>query len=364
MLMGMWQEMPILNTLMTAEGGNVVSGTKLTLRGLLFTDDKGAFEGELAEQVPSIQNGGISADGKNVTFKLRKGVTWHDGKPVTSADVRYTWEAVMKPDNKVGTRYGYENITAVDTPDEQTAIVRLRSVRLLGDPFDIIMPKHVIGAEPTSTGSKFHQQPGRIRAVQDYREHQGRPHHLRGVRMATGKAARRSTSRSSRFGSADAMVQALKAKEVDLTWSTPLPNILVPALEGQGITTSCSQHRRRALRLQRRPHPGAARRHRSSGRPSRSPSIARPSSTSPVRPDHHCSVATGQHAPGRISSSSPSSTTPTRRKAPSTSSAGSPTDGIRVRTARSSFVNTTTSARSSRERAASDQQESRTSARI
>ena len=43
--MGKWQEIPIMNTLMTSEGGNVVSGTKLALRGLLFTDEKGAFEG-------------------------------------------------------------------------------------------------------------------------------------------------------------------------------------------------------------------------------------------------------------------------------------------------------------------------------
>ena len=53
-------------------------------------------------------------------------MTWHDGKPVTSADVRYTWKAVMKPENKVGTRYGYDKIAAVDMPDEQTAIVRFK----------------------------------------------------------------------------------------------------------------------------------------------------------------------------------------------------------------------------------------------
>ena len=96
MVMGMWQEMPILNTLMTAEGGNVVSGTKLTLRGLLFTDDKGAFEGEAAEQVPTVQNGGISADGKTITYKLRKGLTWHDGAKVTAESFRKT-----KPESPV-----------------------------------------------------------------------------------------------------------------------------------------------------------------------------------------------------------------------------------------------------------------------
>src|SRR5207237_8623579 len=82
---GEWQQVAIMNTLMTSEGGNVTSGAKLVLRGLLFTDDKGSPTGELATDVPTTQNGGISADGKTITYKLRQNVTWHDGQPVTSA---------------------------------------------------------------------------------------------------------------------------------------------------------------------------------------------------------------------------------------------------------------------------------------
>ena len=61
-------------------------GTKLALRGLLFTDENGGFEGELATDVPSLQNNGISADGKTITYHLRP-MTWHDGQQVTAADV-------------------------------------------------------------------------------------------------------------------------------------------------------------------------------------------------------------------------------------------------------------------------------------
>src|SRR6266568_2314215 len=98
---GEWQPVSIMNTLMTSEGGNVISGTKLALRGLLYTDDKGVFEGELAADVPSTQNGGISADGTTITYKLRPNITWHDGQPATSADVVYTWKAIMQPDHNV-----------------------------------------------------------------------------------------------------------------------------------------------------------------------------------------------------------------------------------------------------------------------
>src|SRR5579859_4220737 len=66
---GEWQQVSIMNTLMTSEGGNVISGTKLALRGLLFIDGQGAPTGELATDVPSTQNGGISADGKTISYR-------------------------------------------------------------------------------------------------------------------------------------------------------------------------------------------------------------------------------------------------------------------------------------------------------
>src|SRR5262245_3747677 len=68
--MGMWQPVRTLNTLMTAETGNVVSASRLVLRGLLFVDENGNTIGDLASEVPTLENGGISSDGKMLTFKL------------------------------------------------------------------------------------------------------------------------------------------------------------------------------------------------------------------------------------------------------------------------------------------------------
>ncbi|WEX10450.1 ABC transporter substrate-binding protein [Chelativorans sp. AA-79] len=82
-----------------------------------------SFEGEdgLAPRLATSWEG--SEDGLSATFKLRQGVTWHDGQPFTSADVAFSALQVWKPLQNLG-RLVFANLEAVDTPDEHTAIFR------------------------------------------------------------------------------------------------------------------------------------------------------------------------------------------------------------------------------------------------
>lgn len=87
-------------------------------------------------------------DGKTITFKLRQGVTWHDGKPFTSADVQFTAMELWKKHLNYGTTLQLY-LEAVDTPDAHTAVFRyarpmpldllLRALPDLG----YIAPRHV-----------------------------------------------------------------------------------------------------------------------------------------------------------------------------------------------------------------------------
>ncbi len=65
---------------------------------------------ELLERIPSPANGGVSADGRTITYHLRRGVVWSDGKPVTAADVLFTLRAILDPANPVASREGYDLI--------------------------------------------------------------------------------------------------------------------------------------------------------------------------------------------------------------------------------------------------------------
>ncbi len=93
---------------------------------LIVADDTGHLQGDLATEVPTLQNGGISKDGTAYTYHLRHNVRWHDGVPLTSADVKFSWQAVINPNNNTLHREGYTEIASIDTPDAYTVVVHLR----------------------------------------------------------------------------------------------------------------------------------------------------------------------------------------------------------------------------------------------
>mgnify|MGYP003335289107 CR=1 FL=1 len=91
---GLGYDIDTLNVYSTGFLGDVQAAV---VEGLVAPDAKANYVPVLATQVPSVRNGGIkvAADGKTmtVTYRLRPGVKWSDGQPLTSADVKFTWEA-------------------------------------------------------------------------------------------------------------------------------------------------------------------------------------------------------------------------------------------------------------------------------
>ena len=86
--------------------------------GLFDYDNDGKMIPVLAESVD------MSEDGKTVTFNLRKGVTWHDGEPFTSADVQFTIMDVLKKVHPRGPN-SFKEVSSIDTPDAHTVVLNL-----------------------------------------------------------------------------------------------------------------------------------------------------------------------------------------------------------------------------------------------
>jgi peptide/nickel transport system substrate-binding protein len=135
---------------------------------LVIADDRGRLIGDLATEVPSLENGGISGDGLTYTYHLRRGVFWHDGVPFTSKDVVASWHAVVNPHNDTLFREGYDRVASIGTPDDHTIVVHLRQryppfvtqffapLQEGGKP---ILPAHVIDRDRDFNRSSLDQNP-------------------------------------------------------------------------------------------------------------------------------------------------------------------------------------------------------------
>jgi peptide/nickel transport system substrate-binding protein len=100
--------------------------TSLVYSYLVIADDRGRLIGDLATDVPTRADGGISPDGLTYTYHLRRGVRWHDGAAFTAPDVVASWKAVMDPSHLTIYRQGYDQVSSIQAPDPYTVVIHLR----------------------------------------------------------------------------------------------------------------------------------------------------------------------------------------------------------------------------------------------
>lgn len=135
------------------------------LEGLLAPDENASYVPVLAKEVPTLENGGITLneDGSKmtITYHLRDDVKWHDGEPFTSADVKFTWEAVKNPDFIAESKSGTEDIESIETPDDYTVICHYNGLApdFASTLFTFgILPKHHLEGVDLNT-SDFNETP-------------------------------------------------------------------------------------------------------------------------------------------------------------------------------------------------------------
>lgn len=134
--------------------------------GLVMLDDHGDVVPDLATVVPSLRNGGISRDGKTITYHLHRGVRWQDGARLTSADVAFTYRTYINP--KVNSFYTavYQRITSISTPDPYTVVLHLKApfapaiVKLFERATGgFVIPKHILETSADVNTDPFGKHP-------------------------------------------------------------------------------------------------------------------------------------------------------------------------------------------------------------
>jgi peptide/nickel transport system substrate-binding protein len=142
--------------------------SELTGAFLARYDKNGNPIPDLAVVIPTQANGGISKDGKAITWHLRRGVKWSDGAPFTGDDVVFSVNAIMNPKNneEQGTA-GWDMIVKMDQPDPYTVVFHLKQPYGSYLPLFFgtaanepnILPKHILGALPDINTAPFNALP-------------------------------------------------------------------------------------------------------------------------------------------------------------------------------------------------------------
>lgn len=140
--------------------------SQLTMAWLVRVDRANRLIPELAVRVPTLANGGISADGRTITFHLRHGVVWSDGAPFDANDVAFTTKTVLDPRTNEGSRYGFDAIERFRVLDRYTFAVYLKRPYA---PFLMqfynsggtmcLLPAHLLARLPTINDARYNALP-------------------------------------------------------------------------------------------------------------------------------------------------------------------------------------------------------------
>ena len=161
-----WQAVSILNCHL-AVGVKDNDGSRLFGEPLAAFDPDGNLVPILAAEVPTLENGGVAKDGLSVTWKLKRNVQWHDGKPFTADDVVFTWEFVADPATAATTAGNYKDIARIDKVDSHTVKIGFKNptpfwaISFCG-PTGLVIPRHVF--EPFK-GAKSREAPANLKPV-------------------------------------------------------------------------------------------------------------------------------------------------------------------------------------------------------
>lgn len=143
----LWWQAPTLINPHFAIGTKDQEGSRIFYEPLAAWDDEGNLLPVLAAEIPSRESGTLAADGKSVTWKLKPGVKWHDGKPVTADDLVFNWQYAKDPATATTTIGSYKDIKVEKVDDLTVRVLFDKPTPFWADAFvgtaGSIIPKHL-----------------------------------------------------------------------------------------------------------------------------------------------------------------------------------------------------------------------------
>ena len=114
-----WQASSTLNPYLSG-GTKDIHAASMVIEPLAHYDENGNMVAMLAEEIPTVENGGVSADLTSITWKLRKDIVWSDGTPLTAGDVVFSADYCMHPEAGCNASNYFEGVSDVEAIDSHT----------------------------------------------------------------------------------------------------------------------------------------------------------------------------------------------------------------------------------------------------
>lgn len=160
-----WAGPTLLNPHLSS-GGKDWAASNVFYEPLAGWDSEGNLVPVLAAEVPSRENGGVGRDLMSVTWKLKKGVVWHDGAPFSADDCLFTWEYAADPATAAYTVSSYRDIRVVKVDSHTLTVHFQKPTPFWADAFvgtrGMVLPKHVFGP---FRGARSREAPQNLKPV-------------------------------------------------------------------------------------------------------------------------------------------------------------------------------------------------------
>ena len=162
----LWWQAPTLINPHFAVGTKDQEGSRIFYEALANWDNDGNLFPALAAEIPSKENGSVAADGLSVTWKLKRNVKWHDGKPFTADDCVFNWKYAADPATAAVTIGPYKDIKVEKVDDYTIKVVFSKPTPFWADAFvgtyGMMIPKHLFEAY---IGEKSRDAPANLAPV-------------------------------------------------------------------------------------------------------------------------------------------------------------------------------------------------------
>lgn len=238
----LWWQGPTLLNPHFAVGTKDQDGSRIFYEPLAAWDDDGFLMPVLAAEIPSLENGGVSKDGLSVTWKLKKGVKWHDGKPFTADDCIFNWKYASDPASAAYTIASYKDVEVEKVDDHTIKVLFPRPTPFWADAFvgarGCMIPKHLFEAysgeksrdaptnlSPVGTGPYLFEEfkPGDlVRGKINPNYHEANKPHFDAIEMKGGGDA------------VSAARAVLQTGEYDFAWNMQVEDAILKRLEEGG----------------------------------------------------------------------------------------------------------------------------------